>query len=108
MQEGAPAPSCDLSPDRHAIDTGPAKKRPLLPSSRRVRSRPIPRLDSPRPDKTSGGVSRQSGGAGMKISRTLRVGAVAVVLAVVVVGASQARGNDHHGNNNKKIPKTFV
>jgi sugar lactone lactonase YvrE len=42
----------------------------------------------------------------MRVSRTLRAGAVAVVAAVVVVGASQARIGDHQGNG--QIPKTFV
>jgi len=42
----------------------------------------------------------------MQISRTLRAGAVAVAVAAVVVGASQARGGDHRGNGD--IPKTFV
>jgi Cu-Zn family superoxide dismutase len=41
----------------------------------------------------------------MKISRTLRTGAIAVSIAVVVVGASQARTGGHSQN---RIPKTFV
>jgi sugar lactone lactonase YvrE len=43
----------------------------------------------------------------MKISRTLRGGAVAVAAAAVVVGASQARSGDHQGNTSH-VPKTIV
>ena len=42
----------------------------------------------------------------MKISRTLRAGAIVVAIAVVAVSASQARTGGHSQSN--RIPKTFV